>query len=61
MVCVFLSSRPSVMIDTFATSGSEVARELLDLHPAGKHMTLLIPKFARDADFKGWRTSESGH
>ena len=52
------------MIEKFANIGSTVRSEFLDLNHTGKIVvlvSLLIPKFARDAGFEGWRTSESGH
>ncbi len=52
------------MIEKFATSSSEVTSEFLDLKHTSKFMflvSLLVPKFAPDASFKVWRTSEPGH
>jgi hypothetical protein len=52
------------MIEKFAISGGTVSSEFLDLNHTSKTMilvSLLIPKFARDASAKVWRTSESGH
>ena len=52
------------MIEKFAGLCCAVQREFIDLNHTSKYMipvSLLIPKFARDAGFKGWRTSESGH
>jgi hypothetical protein len=53
-----------VMIEKFANVCSTVRSESLDLNHTSKFMLLvcpLIPKFARDAGFEVWRTSESGH
>ncbi len=52
------------MIEKFANICSTVRSEFLDLNHTSKFMilvSLLIPKFARDAGFEVWRTSESGH
>jgi len=52
------------MIEKFADLCSTVQSEFLDLNHTGKLMilvSLMIPKFARDAGFEVWRTSESGH
>ncbi len=52
------------MIEKFAGMCSAARSEFLDLNHTSKIMllvSLMIPKFARDADFKVWRTSESGH
>ena len=54
----------SVMIEKFATSRGTVSSEFLDLNHTSKIMilvSLLIPKFARDASIEVKRTSESGH
>jgi len=54
----------SVMIEKFARSRGMVPSEFLDLNHTSKFMilvSLLIPKFARDAGIEAWRTSESGH
>ncbi len=54
----------SVMIEKFATSRGTASSEFLDLNHTSKFMmlvSLLIPKFARDASIKVWRTSETGH
>ncbi len=59
------SGKPaSVMIEKFASSRGAVSSEFLDLNHTGKFrflVSLLIPKFARDASIKVLRTSESGH
>jgi len=52
------------MIEKFASMSSTVRSEFLDLNHTSKFMilvSLLIPKFAWDADFEVGRTSESGH
>jgi hypothetical protein len=52
------------MIEKFGSMFGTVRSEFLDLNHTRKHMflvSLLIPKFARDAGFGVWRTSESGH
>ena len=54
----------SVMIEKFAGVRGMVRSEFLDLNHTSKLMilvSLMIPKFARDAGGKGGRTSESGH
>jgi len=54
----------SVMIEKFARSHGMVSSEFLDLNHTSKIMilvSLLIPKFARDACIEVKRTSESGH
>jgi FdhD protein len=59
------SGKPaSVMIEKFAGSRGAVSSEFLDLNHTSKFrflVSLLIPKFARDASIKVLRTSESGH
>src|SRR5690606_5620096 len=60
----FEFGRPSVMIEKFAICRGTVRTEFLDLNHASKSMflvSLLIPKFARDASIEVKRTSESGH
>jgi hypothetical protein len=52
------------MIEKFAITSGEVASEFLDLNHTSKTMilvSLIIPKFAQDADIKVRRTSEWGH
>jgi len=52
------------MIEKFASSRGKVPSEFLDLNHTSKAMilvSLLIPKFARDASIEVKRTSESGH
>jgi hypothetical protein len=52
------------MIERFARVRGMVVSEFLDLNHTSKSMTLvslMIPKFARDAGGEVWRTSESGH
>jgi hypothetical protein len=52
------------MIEKFAISGGTVSSEFLDLNHTSKTVilvSLLIPKFARDASIEVKRTSESGH
>jgi hypothetical protein len=52
------------MIEKFAGLRGQVVSEFLDLNHTSKHVmlvSLLLPKFARDAGGDGWRTSESGH
>ena len=52
------------MIEKFARSCGKVPSEFLDLNHTSKAMilvSLLIPKFARDASIEVKRTSESGH
>ena len=52
------------MIEKFASSRGKMPSEFLDLIHKSKAMilvSLLIPKFARDASIEGKRTSESGH
>jgi hypothetical protein len=52
------------MIEKFAGVRSLVGSEFLDLNHTSKSMilvSLMIPKFARGAGGKVWRTSESGH
>jgi len=54
----------SVMIEKFAGVRDMVRSEFLDLNHTSKLMilvSLMIPKFARDAGGKGRRTSELGH
>ena len=54
----------SVMIEKCATSRGTVSSAFLDLHHTSKIMirvSLLIPKFARDASIEVRRTSEAGH
>ncbi len=54
----------SVMIEKFATPRGTSSSEFLDLNHTSKFrflVSLLIPKFARDASIKVWRTSGSGH
>ena len=53
-----------MMIEKFATRRGTVPSEFLDLNHTGKIVilvSLLIPKFARDASIEDRRTSESGH
>jgi hypothetical protein len=53
-----------VMIEKFAGLRGLVVSEFLDLNHTSEHtmlVSLLIPKFARDARGEGGRTSESGH
>jgi hypothetical protein len=52
------------MIEKFAGVRSLVGSEFLDLNHTSKSMilvSLMIPKFARDASGEVRRTSESGH
>ena len=59
-----LHGRALVMIEKFAGVRDMVGSEFLDLNHTSKPMilvSLVIPKFARDAGGKGGRTSESGH
>jgi hypothetical protein len=52
------------MIEKFAGVCSLVGSEFLDLNHTSKYMvlvSLMIPKFARDASGGVRRTSESGH
>jgi hypothetical protein len=52
------------MIEKFAGARCVVRSEFLDLNHTSKLMilvSLMIPKFARDAGGEVWRTSESGH
>lgn len=52
------------MIEKFAIICGTESSEFLDLNHTSKAMivvSLLIPKFARDAGIALWRTSESGH
>ena len=52
------------MIEKFASLCGAVRSEFLDLNHTSKFIilvSLMIPKFARDACFEVWRTSESGH
>ena len=52
------------MIEKFANPGCTLQSEFLGLNHTSKAMvlvSLLIPKFARDAGIEVWRTSESGH
>ena len=52
------------MIEKFAGVGSLVGSEFLDLNHTSNAMnlvSLMIPKFARDASGEVRRTSESGH
>lgn len=52
------------MIEKFARLCGKVASEFFDLNHTSKTrilVSLLIPKFARDASFEVMRTSESGH
>ena len=54
----------SVMIEKFARVRGPVWREFLDLNHTSEFVipvSLVIPKFARDASGEVWRTSESGH
>ena len=56
--------RASVMIEKFAGVRGMVLSEFADLNRTSKPMilvSLMIPKFARDASCEVWRTSESGH
>ena len=53
-----------VMIEKFAGVSRMVVSEFLDLNHTNKPMilvSLVIPKFAREASGKVRRTSESGH
>jgi len=53
-----------MMIEKVASMCSTVRSEFLDLNHTRKLIilvSLLIPKFARDARFEVWRTSELGH
>ena len=53
-----------MMIEKFAGVCGMVLSEFLDLNHTSKSMilvSLVIPKFARDASGKVRRTSESGH
>ncbi len=49
------------MIEKFDKSRGMVWSEFLDLNHTSKHVSLMIPKFARDASIEVGRTSESGH
>jgi hypothetical protein len=52
------------MIEKFAGARGLVGSEFLDLNHTSYALilvSLVIPKFARDAGGKVWRTSESGH
>jgi hypothetical protein len=52
------------MIEKFDKSRGTVWSEFLDPNHTSKHMilvSLMIPKFARDASIEVGRTSESGH
>jgi hypothetical protein len=52
------------MIEKFADVSRTVLSEFLDLNHASKPMiivSLMIPKFAREASGEVRRTSESGH
>jgi len=52
------------MIEKFARVRGPVWREFLDLNHTSEFVipvSLVIPKFARDASGEVWRTSESGH
>jgi hypothetical protein len=52
------------MIEKFATVRGLVRSEFLDLDHTTNSMilvSLIIPKFARDAGANVWRTSEWGH
>ena len=52
------------MIEKFDKSLGTAGSEFLDLNHTRKHMilvSLMIPKFARDASIEVGRTSESGH
>ena len=52
------------MIEKFANAGRMLGSEFLDLNHTSKTMllvSLLIPKFAREAGIEVGRTSESGH
>jgi hypothetical protein len=52
------------MIEKFAGVRRMVLSEFLDPNHTRKSMllvSLMIPKFARDAGCEVWRTSESGH
>jgi hypothetical protein len=52
------------MIEKFATMGCTGSSEFLDLNRTSKALilvSLMIPKFARDASIELRRTSESGH
>ena len=54
----------SVMIEKFAGARDFPQNEFLDLNHTSKSMilvSLMIPKFARDASSEVRRTSESGH
>src|SRR5215204_2453094 len=55
---------PGVMIEKFAGVRRLFLSEFLDLNHTSRSMglvSLMIPKFARDAGSEVWRTSESGH
>ena len=59
-----LSVEAGVMIEKFAGVRSLGASEFVDLNYTSKVLilvSLMIPKFARDAGCKVWRTSQSGH
>ncbi len=52
------------MIEKFVTSRGTASSEFLDLNHTSEIMllvSLLIPKFARDASIEVGRTSELGH
>ena len=63
-LCAHPKPHASVMIEKFAGACGMVRSEFLDLNHTSKSMilvSLMIPKFARDAGGEVWRTSESGH
>ena len=58
------SGHTSVMIEKFTGVRGMGLSEFLDLNHTSKStilVSLMIPKFARDASGEAWRTSESGH
>jgi len=52
-----------IQIEKFAPNRAAYVGEFLDHHTRNTMIlvSLLIPKFARDAGFEVWRTAESGH
>ena len=64
VACYAMAFLPRVMIEKFASVRGKVRSEFFDLNHTSSSMilvSLVIPKFARDARGKVWRTSESGH
>jgi hypothetical protein len=49
------------MIERFARVRGMVVSEFLHTSESMTLVSLMIPKFARDAGGEVWRTSESGH